>query len=151
MRVSLVFTGFAPIASTLPAVHAAERHGLDGVWSAEHIGFHDAIAPSLLYLRETERLEIGLVGFCPRAAIRAARDGDRVARRARARAHPRAGRHRRSIAGREARQARPRARALDRDLRAALRGRSGSDVNVEYPTTRSAASSSRRSRPRRST
>jgi len=65
MRVSLVFTGFAPIASTLPAVLAAEDHGLDGVWSAEHIGFHDAIAPSVLYARETARLELGLVGLSP--------------------------------------------------------------------------------------
>ena len=33
----------------------------------EHIGFHDAITPSALYLRETERLEIGLVGLSPAA------------------------------------------------------------------------------------
>ena len=65
MRVSLAFTGFAPLAATLPAVRAAEQHGLDGVWSAEHIGFHDAVAPSVLYLRETARLEIGLVGLSP--------------------------------------------------------------------------------------
>src|SRR5262245_45419281 len=67
MRVSLAFTGFAPLADTLPAVRAAEQHGLDGVWSAEHIGFHDAIAPSVLYLRETTRLDIGLVGLSPAA------------------------------------------------------------------------------------
>jgi alkanesulfonate monooxygenase SsuD/methylene tetrahydromethanopterin reductase-like flavin-dependent oxidoreductase (luciferase family) len=63
VRLSLSFMGFAPIASTLPAVRAAERFGLDGVWSAEHIGFHDAVVPSALYLRETERLEVGVVGI----------------------------------------------------------------------------------------
>jgi alkanesulfonate monooxygenase SsuD/methylene tetrahydromethanopterin reductase-like flavin-dependent oxidoreductase (luciferase family) len=55
--------GISPIESTLPAVRAAERFGLDGVWSAEHIGFHDAIVPSAVYLRETERLEVGVVGI----------------------------------------------------------------------------------------
>jgi hypothetical protein len=38
MRLSLCFMGIAPIASTLPAVLAAQRSGLDGVSSAEHIG-----------------------------------------------------------------------------------------------------------------
>jgi alkanesulfonate monooxygenase SsuD/methylene tetrahydromethanopterin reductase-like flavin-dependent oxidoreductase (luciferase family) len=33
------------------------------VCSAEHIGFHDAVVPSALYLRETERLEISVVGI----------------------------------------------------------------------------------------
>jgi alkanesulfonate monooxygenase SsuD/methylene tetrahydromethanopterin reductase-like flavin-dependent oxidoreductase (luciferase family) len=60
---SLAFTGFAPLESTLPAVQAAERHGFDGVWSAEHIGFHDAIVPSALYLGATRRLEVGVVGL----------------------------------------------------------------------------------------
>jgi len=63
MRLSLCFMGIAPIASTLPAVLAAERCGFDGVWSAEHIGFHDAIVPSAIYLRETERLEVSVVGI----------------------------------------------------------------------------------------
>ena len=63
MRLSLCFMGIAPIAATLPAVLAAERLGLDGVCSAEHIGFHDAIVPSALYLRETERLEVSVVGI----------------------------------------------------------------------------------------
>jgi alkanesulfonate monooxygenase SsuD/methylene tetrahydromethanopterin reductase-like flavin-dependent oxidoreductase (luciferase family) len=62
MRLSLSFMGMAPIESTLPAVLAAEKSGLDGVWSAEHIGFHDAIVPSAVYLRETSRLEVGVVG-----------------------------------------------------------------------------------------
>jgi len=55
--------GIAPIESTLPAVLAAERFDLDGIWSAEHIGFHDAVVPSAVYLRETERLEVGVVGI----------------------------------------------------------------------------------------
>lgn len=63
MRLSLSFMGISPIDSTLPAVQAAERFGLDGIWSAEHIGFHDAIVPSALYLRETERLEVAVVGI----------------------------------------------------------------------------------------
>jgi hypothetical protein len=63
MRLSLCFMGIAPIASTLPAVVAAERLGFDGVCSAEHIGFHDAIVPSAVYLRETRRLEVSVVGI----------------------------------------------------------------------------------------
>jgi alkanesulfonate monooxygenase SsuD/methylene tetrahydromethanopterin reductase-like flavin-dependent oxidoreductase (luciferase family) len=63
MRLSIAFTGFAGLESTLPAVAAAEDAGLDGVWAAEHIGFHDAIVPSTAYLRATRRLEIGLVGL----------------------------------------------------------------------------------------
>jgi len=63
VRLSLSFMGISPIDSTLPAVRAAERFGLDGIWSAEHIGFHDAIVPSALYLRETERLEVAVVGI----------------------------------------------------------------------------------------
>jgi alkanesulfonate monooxygenase SsuD/methylene tetrahydromethanopterin reductase-like flavin-dependent oxidoreductase (luciferase family) len=55
--------GIGPIASTLPAVLAAERLGLDGVWTCEHIGFHDAIVPSVLYLRETKRVEVSVVGI----------------------------------------------------------------------------------------
>jgi alkanesulfonate monooxygenase SsuD/methylene tetrahydromethanopterin reductase-like flavin-dependent oxidoreductase (luciferase family) len=55
--------GLSPIESTLPAVRAAEQFGLDGIWSAEHIGFHDAIVPSAIYLRETERLEVSVVGL----------------------------------------------------------------------------------------
>jgi alkanesulfonate monooxygenase SsuD/methylene tetrahydromethanopterin reductase-like flavin-dependent oxidoreductase (luciferase family) len=63
MRLSIAFTGFGGLESTMPAVLAAERSGLDGVWTAEHIGFHDAVVPSALYLRETKRLEVGLVGL----------------------------------------------------------------------------------------
>jgi alkanesulfonate monooxygenase SsuD/methylene tetrahydromethanopterin reductase-like flavin-dependent oxidoreductase (luciferase family) len=63
MRLSIAFTGFGGLEATLAAVEAAERSGLDGVWSAEHIGFHDAVVPSALYLRATQRLEVGLVGL----------------------------------------------------------------------------------------
>ena len=63
MRLSIAFGGFAPIESTVPAVRAAEEAGLDGVWVAEHIGFHDAVVPATIYLRETRRLEVGLVGL----------------------------------------------------------------------------------------
>ena len=63
MRLSISFPGIAPIASTLPVVHAAERCGLDGIWSAEHIGFRDAIVPSAVYLRETAGLEVGVCGL----------------------------------------------------------------------------------------
>lgn len=63
MRLSIAFTGFTGLESTLPAVLAAEKAGFDGVWSAEHIGFHDAVVPSAMYLQQTQRLEIGLVGL----------------------------------------------------------------------------------------
>jgi alkanesulfonate monooxygenase SsuD/methylene tetrahydromethanopterin reductase-like flavin-dependent oxidoreductase (luciferase family) len=63
VRLSLSFMGISPIESTLPAVLAAERFGLDGIWCAEHVGFHDAVVPSALYLRETERLEVSVVGI----------------------------------------------------------------------------------------
>jgi len=63
MLLSLSFMGISPIESTMPVVRAAERFGLHGVWSAEHIGFHDAIVPTALYLRETERLEVAVVGI----------------------------------------------------------------------------------------
>lgn len=65
MRVSIGFAGFGPLAPTLAAVQAAEAGGLDGVWSAEHIGFHDAVVPSAAYLASTERIEVGLVGLGP--------------------------------------------------------------------------------------
>ena len=63
MRLSIAFTGFAGLESTIPAVLAADEAGLDGVWVAEHIGFHDAVVPSAVYLRATRRLEVGLVGL----------------------------------------------------------------------------------------
>ena len=63
MRLSIAFSGFAGLDSTVPAVLAAEEAGLDGVWVAEHLGFHDAVVPSTMYLRATKRLEVGLVGL----------------------------------------------------------------------------------------
>ena len=65
MRISVAFSGFGGLESTFPTVLAAEAHGLDGVWTAEHLGFHDAMVPSAMYLRATERIEIGMVGFSP--------------------------------------------------------------------------------------
>ena len=36
MRLSVTFSGFGGLADTMPIVQAAEEHGLDGVWTAEH-------------------------------------------------------------------------------------------------------------------
>jgi 5,10-methylenetetrahydromethanopterin reductase len=65
VRLSLSFTGFGAILADLPVVHAAEQCGLDGVWYAEHICAHDAVVPATVYLRETERLELALMGINP--------------------------------------------------------------------------------------
>lgn len=62
MRISLLFSGFGPLSETLPLVRAADRLGLDGVWYAEHLGFHDAVVPAAAALATTERLDVGLVG-----------------------------------------------------------------------------------------
>src|SRR4030042_907967 len=48
---------------SLPLLELARGSGISGVWSDEHIGFHDAIVPSAVYLRETERLEVSVVGI----------------------------------------------------------------------------------------
>ncbi len=63
MRVSIMFSGFGGLKETFPAVQAADTEGLDGVWSAEHLGFHDAVVPSASYLATTKNLEVGLVGL----------------------------------------------------------------------------------------
>ena len=63
MRLSVSFSGFGGLAETLPVVRAVEDFGLDGVWTAEHLGFHDAVVPSAVYLAKTSRIEIGLVGL----------------------------------------------------------------------------------------
>lgn len=63
MRLSLSFTGFGSILADLPAVHAAEECGFDGVWYAEHVCAHDAVVPVTVYLRETQRLEFALMGI----------------------------------------------------------------------------------------
>lgn len=65
VRLSLSFTGFGPILADLPAVHAAEECGFDGLWYAEHICAHDAVVPATVYLRETQRLELALMGINP--------------------------------------------------------------------------------------
>ncbi|ORB72582.1 LLM class flavin-dependent oxidoreductase [Mycobacterium scrofulaceum] len=65
VRLSLSFTGFGSIFADLPAVLAAEECGLDGIWYAEHICAHDAVVPATVYLRETERLELALMGINP--------------------------------------------------------------------------------------
>lgn len=62
MRLSIAFDGSTPVQATLPVVQAAEREGLDGVWSAEHVGLNDAIVPSTLYVAKTERLDVGVMG-----------------------------------------------------------------------------------------
>jgi 5,10-methylenetetrahydromethanopterin reductase len=63
MRLSIGCTGFAPLAATLPVVYAAEQAAFSGVWSCEHVGFHDAIVPSAAYTQSTRNLEIGLTGL----------------------------------------------------------------------------------------
>lgn len=63
VRVSLSFTGFGSILADLPAVRAADECGFDGLWYAEHICAHDAVVPATVYLRETERLEVVLMGI----------------------------------------------------------------------------------------
>ena len=63
MRLSLAFSGFGPLVGTVEVVKAAEDLGFDGVWTAEHLGFHDGIVPSAMYLQATERMEIGIVGL----------------------------------------------------------------------------------------
>jgi alkanesulfonate monooxygenase SsuD/methylene tetrahydromethanopterin reductase-like flavin-dependent oxidoreductase (luciferase family) len=135
MRVSLVFTGFAPIASTLPAVLAAERAGLDGVWSAEHIGFHDAIAPSVLYLRETERLEIGLVGLSPagRHPGMLAMELASLCELAPGRIRAQIGTGDPSLVAKLGKPIEAPARTTAAFLRALRDALAGSDLNVEYP------------------
>lgn len=62
MRISIAFDGSTSVLDTLPAVKAADKHGLDGVWSAEHVGLNDAVVPSALYLSSTKTLDVGIVG-----------------------------------------------------------------------------------------
>ena len=71
MRVSLSFTGFGSILADLAAVRAADECGFDGVWYAEHICAHDAVVPATVYLRETERLELVLMGISAAGVTRA--------------------------------------------------------------------------------
>jgi alkanesulfonate monooxygenase SsuD/methylene tetrahydromethanopterin reductase-like flavin-dependent oxidoreductase (luciferase family) len=135
MRISLVFTGFAPIASTLPAVLAAEQHGLDGVWSAEHIGFHDAIAPSVLYSRETERLEIGLVGLSPASRHPGvlAMELASLAELAPGRVRVQVGTGDPSLVAKLGKPLRSPVRTTESFVRALRDALAGSDMNVEFP------------------
>jgi len=63
MRLNIGFMGIDPLESTLQLVRLAEECGLNGVVSAEHLGFHDAVVPSALYLQQTSQIEVGLVGL----------------------------------------------------------------------------------------
>lgn len=63
MHLSIGLTGFEPLTTTLPLVQAAEQAAFHGVWSCEHIGFHDAVVPSAVYAHTTRRLNIGLTGL----------------------------------------------------------------------------------------
>jgi 5,10-methylenetetrahydromethanopterin reductase len=63
MRVCIGYSGATPVGQTFAAIDAAEASGLDGVWSAEHVGLNDAIVPSVAYALRTSRVEIGLVGL----------------------------------------------------------------------------------------
>jgi 5,10-methylenetetrahydromethanopterin reductase len=63
MRVCIGYSGTTPLKQTLATIDAAEASGLDGVWSAEHVGLNDAIVPSTAYALRTSRVEIGLVGL----------------------------------------------------------------------------------------
>lgn len=65
LRRSIAYAGSTPLLDTLPAVRAADKAGLDGIWSAEHVGLQDALVPSVAYAMETTQLEIGLVGLNP--------------------------------------------------------------------------------------
>jgi alkanesulfonate monooxygenase SsuD/methylene tetrahydromethanopterin reductase-like flavin-dependent oxidoreductase (luciferase family) len=65
MRVSVAFDGSTSVADGGAIVDLAESLGLDGVWSAEHLGLRDAIVPSAHFLGRTRRLEVGLIGLNP--------------------------------------------------------------------------------------
>lgn len=63
MRRCIAYGGATPLLDTLATIDAAETAGLDGVWSAEHVGLQDAMVPSTAYALRTANLEIGLVGL----------------------------------------------------------------------------------------
>ena len=63
MRLSIAFDGSQSIRLCAPVVQLAEGAQLDGVWSAEHLGLHDAVTASATYLALTNRIEVGLVGL----------------------------------------------------------------------------------------
>jgi 5,10-methylenetetrahydromethanopterin reductase len=63
MRRCIAYGGSTPLLQTLDTVAAADAAGLDGIWSAEHVGLQDAMVPSVVYALRTTRMEIGLVGL----------------------------------------------------------------------------------------
>ncbi|WP_283136443.1 LLM class flavin-dependent oxidoreductase [Rhizohabitans arisaemae] len=65
MRLSVSFSGFAPISASLHVAERAEHAGLDGAWYCEHIGFHDAVVPAALMLDRFPGLDVGIVGTAP--------------------------------------------------------------------------------------
>ncbi len=65
MRISLLLPGFGPLKDTVRHAEVAERSGFDGVWVAEHVGFHDAAVTAALCLDRTSQLEVGLMGLAP--------------------------------------------------------------------------------------
>ncbi|GGM62531.1 LLM class flavin-dependent oxidoreductase [Microbacterium saperdae] len=65
MRISVSFSGFGPIETTLRTARAAEAAGLDGVWYCEHVGFRDAVVPASVMLDRHPDLDVGLVGPAP--------------------------------------------------------------------------------------
>lgn len=65
MRVSVSFSGFAPLQTSFDLAHAAEEAGFDGAWYCEHLGFHDAIVPATVMLDRYPRLDVGVVGPAP--------------------------------------------------------------------------------------
>ncbi len=68
MRLSVAFDGSQPLDACRAVAQVAESLGLDGVWSAEHLGLHDAVTASAAFLAATSRIEVGLVG--PNASSR---------------------------------------------------------------------------------
>ena len=63
MKLSIAFSGFGAIPPTIDVVRKAESLGLDGVWTAEHLSFHDGVVPTAAYAGVTERIELGIVGL----------------------------------------------------------------------------------------
>jgi len=63
MKINIGFVGLDPLVSTIEIVQLAESYNIDGVVSSEHLGFHDGIVPSALYLQNTSKLEVSMVGL----------------------------------------------------------------------------------------
>lgn len=63
MDISIFFSGFESLPPQVELVRQADANGFHGVWSAEHVGFRDAIVPSAAYLAVTSEMQIGLVGM----------------------------------------------------------------------------------------